>query len=261
MQAEGLREITVPDDASRTAKSLRRRSNPQAHLRPVDLARMAGLGVTQIRTYERVGFLPPAERGANGYRRYSADHVEALRVSRILIGGYGWQGALDVMRAVHLRDRSTAYALVNSHHAALDSQRTRIAAALEATDAILRRSKEISQSRGRSAVHIKAAARTVGVRPSAVRFWERQGLLHPSREASTEYRLYDAEQLARLNVIALLRDVGYRFDAIRQVLDELSGGRPDQIRQALDARLETLNQTTWSCITATSTLHDYLESA
>ena len=135
------------------------------------------------------------------------------------------------------------------------------AAALEATDAVLRRSKEVSQARGRAAVRIKEAARTVGVRPSAVRFWERQGLLHPTREPSTEYRLYDAEQLGRLNVIALLRDVGYRFDAIRQVLDELAGGRPDQIRHALDERLETLNQTTWSCITATSALHNYLESA
>lgn len=62
-------------------------------------------------------------------------------------------------------------------------------------------------------------------------------------------------------MIALLRDVGYRFDAIRQVLDELVSGRFDQIRHALDERLETLNQTTWLCITATSTLHNYLGSA
>lgn len=261
MQAEGLGRSLVPEDVSRADKSLRRRSNPRTQLRPIDLARTAGLGVTQIRTYERVGFLPAAERGANGYRHYTADHVEALRVSRILIDGYGWQSALEVMRAVHLGDRPTVYALVNSRHAALDSQRLRIAAALDATDAVLRRSKEVSQARGRSAVRIKEAARTVGVRPSAVRFWERQGLLHPAREPSTEYRLYDAEQLGRLNVIALLRDVGYRFDAIRQVLDELAGGRPDQIRHALDERLETLNQTTWLCITATSALHNYLESA
>ena len=240
--------------------SLRRRLSQQMHLRPVDLARMAGLGVTQVRTYERLGFLPPAERGANGYRRYSTSHVEALRVARILITGYGWQNALDVMRAIHLDDGTTVFALVNSRHAALDRQRTRINVALEATDATLGRPTDATTGRSRPWVRIKEAAETVGVRPSAVRFWERQGLLHPEREPSTEYRLYDAEQLSRLNVIALLRDVGYHFDAIREVLDELAGGRPDQIRHALEERLETLDHTTWQCITATSAVHDYMKT-
>jgi DNA-binding transcriptional MerR regulator len=93
-----------------------------------------------------------------------------------------------------------------------------------------------------------------------VRFWERQGLLQPEREPSTGYRLYDAEQLGRLNVVALLRDVGYHFGAISEVLDELAGGRPDKIRQALEERLETLNRTTWQCINATSAIRDYLDT-
>lgn len=251
-----MRESASIDD-----ESLRLRLKQLGYLRPVDLARLAGLGVTQIRTYERVGFLPPAERGDNGYRRYTAAHVEALRVSRIVITGYGWLNALDVMRAVHAGDTAEVFALVNTRHAALDEQRTRIKAALETTEAVLRRPTETTTSRGRPSVRIQEAAVTVGARPSAVRFWERQGLLHPQREASTGYRLYDADQLGRLNVVALLRDVGYRFDAIREVLDELTNGRPDQIRQALEQRLETLHQTTWHCITATSAVHDYLAAS
>jgi DNA-binding transcriptional MerR regulator len=250
----------VQQDAPIGDESLRRRLNRQMHLRPVDLARLAGLGVTQIRTYERLGFLPPADRGANGYRRYSPAHVEALRVARIVIAGYGWQNALDVMRAVHFGDSAAVFALVNARHAALDGQHTRIKVALETTETMLRRPAEAGTSPARRAVRIKEAARTVGARPSAVRFWERQGLLQPDREPSTGYRLYDAEQLGRLNVIALLRDVGYHFDAIREVLDELSGGRPDKIRQALEERVETLNRTTWQCINATSAIRDYMET-
>ena len=246
-------------DAPNGDESLHRRLNRQLYLRPVDLARVAGLGVTQIRTYERLGFLPPAERGANGYRRYSPAHVEALRVARIVITGYGWQNALDVMRAVHAGDSAGVFALVNSRHAALNGQHARIKVALEATEAMLRRPTEATTPRDRPSVRIKEAARTVGARQSAVRFWERQGLLQPEREPSTGYRLYDADQLGRLNVVALLRDVGYHFDAIREVLDELAGGRPDQIRHALEERLETLHRTTWHCITATSAVRDYME--
>jgi DNA-binding transcriptional MerR regulator len=250
----------VQHDARNGGESLHRKLNRQMHLRPIDLARLAGLGVTQIRTYEQLGFLPPAERGANGYRRYSPAHVEALRVARIVITGYGWQTALDVMRAVHLGDSAAVFALVNARHAALDGQHTRLNVALETTEAMLRRPAEATTSRGRASVRIKEAARTVGARASAVRFWERQGLLQPDREPSTGYRLYDAQQLGRLNVIALLRDVGYHFDAIREVLDELAAGRPDKIRQALGARVETLNRTSWQCINATSAIRDYMET-
>ncbi|NEA36551.1 MerR family transcriptional regulator [Streptomyces sp. SID13031] len=254
-----MEEITQ-EDALEGDETLRWRFKQQDYLRPVDLARMAGLGVTQIRTYERVGFLPPAERGENGYRRYTPDHVEALRVARILIAGYGWQNALDVMRAVHSADRLQVFALVNARHTALDGQRARIMVALETTEAVLRRPAEAKPARDRPFVQIQEAARTVGVRASAVRFWEREGLLQPLRQASTGYRLYDAEQLGRLNVVALLRDVDYRFDAIREVLDELAVGRPDQIRRALEGRLETLNRTSWDCIAATAALHGYLAS-
>jgi DNA-binding transcriptional MerR regulator len=246
------------DGAENDAESLRRRLKHQGYLRPVDLARMVDLGVTQIRTYERVGFLPPADRGDNGYRRYTLVHVEALRVARIVITGYGWQNALEVMLALHAGDTAEVFALVNARHAALEGQRARIKVALETTEAVLRRPAEVRPSRGRALVQIQEAAKTVGVRPSAVRFWEQEGLLQPQREASTGYRLYDAEQLGRLNVVALLRDVDYRFDTIREVLDELAVGRPDQVRRALEERLETLNRTTWDCITATAAVHGYL---
>jgi DNA-binding transcriptional MerR regulator len=244
-------EVTIISD-----QRLRRRLKDHSYLRPIDLARAVGLGVTQIRVYEKVGFLPPAERGANGYRRYTRTHVDALQVARALIAGYGWQTALEVMRAVHRGERGTAFALVNARHAALDLQRRRIFAALEAIDVTSRRPP--GAARVRQPVRIKEAAGTVGVRPSAVRFWEQQGLLQPSRESSTDYRVYDAEQLRRLNVIALLRDVGYQFDAIRQVLDDLAGGRPERTRQVLEERLQALDRTTWQCMAATSALHGYL---
>jgi DNA-binding transcriptional MerR regulator len=261
MQAEGFGRTRKRRRHVIEEESLRRHLKDQVQLRPIDLARAAGLGVTQIRTYEQLGFLPPAERAANGYRRYTQDHLEALRVARILINGYGWQNALEIMRLVHLGEHTAAFASVNARHAALDLQRTRIGSALAAIDVALRRpSTDAATSRAKPRVRIKEAARTVGVRPSAVRFWEQQGLLRPEREASTDYRLYDAEQLHRLNVIALLRDVGYQFDAIREVLDELASGRPERTRQVLEERLEALDLATWHCISATSALHGYVQA-
>ncbi|HYH33363.1 MAG TPA: MerR family DNA-binding transcriptional regulator, partial [Pseudonocardia sp.] len=58
-------------------------------LRPVDLAREAGISAQQVRNYEAAGILPPAPRTASGYRRYAMEHVDALRTYRALVPGFG----------------------------------------------------------------------------------------------------------------------------------------------------------------------------
>jgi DNA-binding transcriptional MerR regulator len=220
------------------------------HLRPIDLARASGLSVSQVRTYERLGFLPPADRSPSGYRLYTERHADAMRLSRTLISGYGWQTALDVMRAIHANDTAAVLELVNASHARLDHQRHRIATALEAIDALIRRSRPVSTDA--RPLHIEEAARTVDVTASTLRFWEQQGLLKPARDAGSRYRLYDSEQLQRLNTVALLRDAGYTFDWIREVLSEVTSGTPGRVRTALLKRSDALRESSRRCIVATA---------
>lgn len=70
---------------------------------------------------------------------------------------------------------------------------------------------------------IGEAARRVGVSPSALRLWERQGLVRPSRQG--RYRLYDEADVDRLRAIRRLRQVD-RLNApgIRRVLPDHAGG-------------------------------------
>jgi DNA-binding transcriptional MerR regulator len=87
----------------------------------------------------------------------------------------------------------------------------------------------------------------VGVRVSALRFWEEQGLLHPHRDDSSGYRLYDEQQMRRLRVVVLLKEAGYGFDAIRSVLDELSAGRPGSALRAIEGRRVELARASRAC--------------
>ncbi len=66
--------------------------------RPIDLAHAVGISPQTVRTYERFGFLPPAERTPTGQRRYGPRHAQALQTARTMIAGYGWQSALEIMR-------------------------------------------------------------------------------------------------------------------------------------------------------------------
>ena len=82
---------------------------------------------------------------------------------------------------------------------------------------------------------IGEAAQRVGVSPSALRLWERQGLVRPQRTGG-RYRLYDDADLEHLRQVRRLREVD-RLNAagIRRVLRDPPGGTHGDT--GLDGRL------------------------
>jgi DNA-binding transcriptional MerR regulator len=50
-------------------------------MRTSDLARAAGVHPNTVRRYEALGWLPPAPRAPNGYRRFSQRHLDCLRLA------------------------------------------------------------------------------------------------------------------------------------------------------------------------------------
>ncbi len=82
--------------------------------------------------------------------------------------------------------------------------------------------------------------------------------MHPLREQSSRYRLYDEHQMRRLRMVVLLREAGYDFNVIRSVLDELAAGRPEQAIVAVEKRREELTRTSWVCIEALASFQLYV---
>jgi DNA-binding transcriptional MerR regulator len=228
------------------------------YLRTVDLARAVGLSVQQVRNYEAWGFLPPAERSPSGYRLYTTRHLAALQTSRTLIAGYGWQQALAVMRALHGGDLDAALALVDARHGELDRDRRRVEQMLAALRPLASKSVAYTRVRSPQGLRVGEAAKRVGVRVSAMRYWERHGLLTPTRDESSRYRLYDERQMHRLQVIVLLREANYSVDAIASVLNELASGRPERTLEAVEMRRADIARTSRACAKATATLWKYV---
>ena len=63
---------------------------------------------------------------------------------------------------------------------------------------------------------ISEVARQVGLRPSAIRYYERIGILPPAQRISGQRR-YDTTVLYRLAVIQWARQVGFTLEEIRQL--------------------------------------------
>jgi DNA-binding transcriptional MerR regulator len=229
-------------------------------LRPVDLARAAGVSTQSVREYERLGFLPPAARSPSGHRRYGQPHLDAIMAARTMQAGYGWFPCLTIMRCVHAGDLPAAIELVHGQHAALAAERRRIdethaalTAALNGIDSPLPRSR-------RDGLQIGEVARLAGVRASALHFWEHIGLLRPQRGKSSRYRLYDQEQLRKVQIIVLLRRAGYRPERIGEMLAAIGEGRPEAALAALDRHRIELNERGRLCVAATAAFWEYVSS-
>jgi len=232
--------------------------NPETRYRTIDLARLAKCSVQKVRNWEALGFLPPVKRGSNGYRYYTDQHVEAFHVSRAL--GFPWVIVLDIMQAVHRADLPAALAIIDAHQAHLHRQREHTRdtlVALRDASSTLSKRRTISISDG--PITIGTAARQAGVRVSAVRFWEQQGLLQPVREKYSRYRRYDVAQLRQLQIIATLRKADYSFDAIRTVLDELASGNTEQAIAAAEQRLTELTRVSAQRLRGLALLWRYVE--
>jgi DNA-binding transcriptional MerR regulator len=227
-------------------------------LRTYDLALAGGISVQQVRNYEAGGLIPQAQRSPSGYRLYTRQHLAALQTVKSLVPGYGWPRARAIMQALHRGDLSVALATIDERHAELTSKRRQVEQMLLALRTLAAQSDALHNSQHSHPVRVGEAAKQVGVRVSAVHFWEQQGLLHPVREQHSRYRLYDEHQMRRLRVVALLREAGYPRSVIGSVLDELAAGRPEKAIVAVEKRREELTRTSWLCIEALTSFQHYV---
>ena len=74
----------------------------------------------------------------------------------------------------------------------------------------------------RELMNIGEAARAAGIRATALRYYEREGILRPTQRTGSGYRLYNKDAIERLEFIRAAQAAGFTLDDIRmlQSLDE-----------------------------------------
>ncbi|MEU0558059.1 MerR family transcriptional regulator [Dactylosporangium sp. NPDC006015] len=85
------------------------------------------------------------------------------------------------------------------------------------------------------------ASRT-GLQARTIRFWSDNGVVPPSVRSTGGYRLYDAEAVARLDLVRTLRDLGLGLEAIQRLLARQTTLKElaETHVKALDAEIRTL---------------------
>lgn len=67
-------------------------------------------------------------------------------------------------------------------------------------------------------LHIGELARRTGYTVETIRYYERIGLLPKPRRASSRYRLFDQDDIARVMFIRRARDMGFTINEVRALL-------------------------------------------
>jgi DNA-binding transcriptional MerR regulator len=135
------------------------------------------------------GLIPKAQRSPSGYRLYTHHHLAALKTVKSMVPGYGWQRTSAIMQALHRGDLSVA--IIDERHAEQALKRLQMEQTLSALRILAAGSASKPRTSHPQRVRVGDAAKQVGVRVSALHFWEQQGLLHPVREQHSRYRLYE----------------------------------------------------------------------
>ncbi len=87
-----------------------------------------------------------------------------------------------------------------------------------------------------AALSIGGLAERAGIATSAIRFYERRGLITPTERVSGRRR-YDDDAVRRLEVIAVAKQAGFSLDEIAVLLESTDAGAPaDAALRELAAR-------------------------
>jgi DNA-binding transcriptional MerR regulator len=94
----------------------------------------------------------------------------------------------------------------------------------------------------RTLLTISELARRTGVPSRTIRFWSDAGLIPVAERSAAQYRLYDAQALARLELVRTLRELGVGLPAISALLERQKtlGEVAATHISALDARIRAL---------------------
>lgn len=219
----------------------------------VALGRRVGYSTQQVRDLERLGVIPRAQRGTNGYRRYGGRHEIAVRAYRAMSAAIGPVPARRLMPALIDGAIAEAAERIDELHAGIADERARVREALRGLGVALAEADDDFDDA--DAMSIGELAQALGIRSSALRHWEAEGLVHPLRGTASS-RSYDSAAITEARIVAALRAGGYRIPAIARILEQVRlHADTDEVQRILHDRLVVLTRRSVALLAAAGHLH------
>ncbi|MED3646425.1 TioE family transcriptional regulator [Halalkalibacterium halodurans] len=210
------------------------------YFKPKEIADELHISTSALRHYESWGVVPAPERAENGYRLYTKVHLAYFRCLRAMVPGFGYQLTYDVLRHIQKKEMNEAFWLVNEEQAKLHEEK-RLA---DQTLAMLQEPDvtALNNRRIKNKMTIGEAAELTNVQTSAIRHWEKEGLLSPERNLENGYRLYTPVHIRQILLIRTLRKTVYFLDKLKEVVDAVEHQSIEKAKKITEEALVSIHQ-------------------
>jgi DNA-binding transcriptional MerR regulator len=207
------------------------------YLRTSDLARAVGVHPNTVRKYADWGLIPPVERTSTGYRLFTQQHLDCLRLARLIYAapypgrGFRALGSEIIQRAV-VDDWQSALEKAHEHLALVQAE---LKNADDAANLLEHWAQNMAADPSdETPISIREASKILGVSIDVIRNAERNGLITVPRNSYNNYRLFGKREIERLRIIRMLSRAGYSHMAILRMFLELDRGNTRDLKKTLD---------------------------
>ncbi|KAA6449353.1 TioE family transcriptional regulator [Bacillus swezeyi] len=210
------------------------------HYKPIEIARELDISTSALRHYESWGVVPAPKRAENGYRLYTSLHLAYFRCLRAMFPAFGVGLTCQVLRHVQNGDMDAAFWLVNKEQADLQEEK----AVADQTLAVLRDPElpVITGKRLKRHMTIGEAASLTNVETSAIRHWEKEGLISPERDPENGYRLFTAVHIRQILLIRTLRRTVYFLENMQEIVQAVEHQSIEKAKEVTENALKSINQ-------------------
>jgi DNA-binding transcriptional MerR regulator len=206
------------------------------YLRTSDLARLVGVHPNTVRLYAQWGLIPPVERTPSGYRIFTQQHLDCMRLARMIYAapypGRGFRAlGSEIIRRAVAGDWQGALEKAHEHHLAVAAE---LEQAESAASVLEHWAQNMTGSTDEEPLAIGEVSRLLGISIDVIRNAERNGLITVPRNLYNNYRLFGRREIERLRIIRMLGKAGYSHMAILRMFLELDAGNTRNLKQVLD---------------------------
>ncbi|MWV42957.1 MerR family DNA-binding transcriptional regulator [Paenibacillus sp. HJL G12] len=212
----------------------------EKYYKPSEIARELHISTSALRHYESWGIIPSPDRAANGYRLYTDVHFAYFRCVRSMFPGFGVRVTCDVLRSIQHNDADTAFWLVNKRQSELYQEK----AAADQTLALLLQLElpSLPQQKLKNEMTIGEAAVFAGVTTSAIRHWEKEGLLRSKRDPNNGYRVFTPAEIRKILLIRTLRTTVYFLKSMKDIVMALDHQNIEQAKKLTEDAIRTIHE-------------------
>ncbi|WP_339803980.1 MerR family DNA-binding transcriptional regulator [Paenibacillus sp. FSL R5-0744] len=206
---------------------------------PTIIAKKLNVSTTTLRRYEDQGLVPEVPRTPSNRRCYTDIHVQAFITIRELLQGYEIPVVYDVMRKIKARQIEDALWSINQEQHNTQTENHRLEDVLRMfRNADLSKYNDLEVT---NAMTIGEVAQMAGVKPSAIRHWEQEGLITSNRNKDNGYRVYTITELRKIILISSLRKTVYYIENMKQLLNEIETQNYKKVELSFELALQKLN--------------------